>query len=162
MSLLFPSQLTSCLTSVSTSRRYQSITNWFQNQRSLAKKRRDDDDAATSKDSSSNESRTFAAFPPPSSHPSLQAPLPPPSSHPALGLRSRLRRSPSPAFDSPSSRRATPRRSVTPYGSATSSLSRPRRTRPEPYQLDALKDLFTKTATPSIEERSALALELGM
>lgn len=56
----------------------------------------------------------------------------------------------------------TPRRSVTPYGSTASSLSRPRRTRPEPYQLDALKDLFKKTATPSIDERSALALELGM
>lgn len=40
--------------------------------------------------------------------------------------------------------------------------SRPRRSRPEPYQLDALKGLFNRTSTPTIEERSALALEIGM
>lgn len=40
--------------------------------------------------------------------------------------------------------------------------SRPRRSRPEPYQLDALKELFARTSTPTIEERSALALEIGM
>jgi len=42
------------------------------------------------------------------------------------------------------------------------SFSRPRRSRPEPYQLDALKELFRKTSSPTIEERSALALEIGM
>ena len=42
------------------------------------------------------------------------------------------------------------------------SLSRPRRTRPEPHQLDALKKLFARTSNPSIEERGALALEIGM
>ena len=41
-------------------------------------------------------------------------------------------------------------------------LSRPRRTRPEPHQLDALKKLFARTSNPSIEERGALALEIGM
>jgi len=45
---------------------------------------------------------------------------------------------------------------------AEDSLSRPRRSRPEPYQLDALKKLLHQTLTPSIEERSALALEIGM
>ncbi|KAG6842401.1 hypothetical protein C0991_007531 [Blastosporella zonata] len=93
--------------------RYQSITNWFQNQRSLAKKRKDDDmDGLGSMSSTEHhsETRTYSAFPPPSNHPSLGLPLP----------------------------------------------------TPEPYQLDALKDLFTKTSTPSIEERSALALEIGM
>ena len=39
---------------------------------------------------------------------------------------------------------------------------RPRRTRPEPHQLEALKKLFRRTSTPSIEERGALALEIGM
>lgn len=45
---------------------------------------------------------------------------------------------------------------------AEDGLSRPRRSRPEPYQLDALKKLLHQTLTPSIEERSALALEIGM
>ena len=60
----------------------------------------------------------------------------------------------------PSSPQRPVRRSVTPYSGAMS--TRPRRSRPEPYQLDALKVLFTRTATPTIEERSALALEIGM
>ncbi len=37
-----------------------------------------------------------------------------------------------------------------------------RRARPEPHQLDALKDLFIKNPTPTIEQRTALALEIGM
>lgn len=43
-----------------------------------------------------------------------------------------------------------------------SAASRLRRARPEPHQLDALKDLFIKNPTPTIEQRSALALEIGM
>lgn len=39
---------------------------------------------------------------------------------------------------------------------------RARRSRPEPYQLEALKKLFHRTPTPSIEERGALALEINM
>ena len=39
---------------------------------------------------------------------------------------------------------------------------RPRRTRPEPWQLDALKRLFNRTKTPSIEDRQRLAAEIGM
>ncbi|KAJ7706155.1 hypothetical protein B0H17DRAFT_1035951 [Mycena rosella] len=61
--------------------------------------------------------------------------------------------------------RASSRRSATPYSStsaATTLSARQRRARPEPLQLDALKVLFSKTPTPSIEERSALALEIGM
>ncbi len=62
-----------------------------------------------------------------------------------------------------SPRRSLSHRSTTPYGSlASASFNRPRRSRPEPYQLDALKELFSKTSTPTIEERSALALEVGM
>jgi len=138
------------------SRRYQSITNWFQNQRSLAKKRKEDDaDAAAAAAASRtsipeypNESRTYSAFPPPSLE---------------FHRSERLSRSVSPSVgDEPSPRRSTTRRGTTPYGSVITSFSRPRRTRPEPYQLDALKDLFIKTANPSIEERSALALEIGM
>jgi len=45
---------------------------------------------------------------------------------------------------------------------AEDTLARPRRSRPEPHQLDALKKLLHRTLTPSIEERSALALEIGM
>lgn len=37
-----------------------------------------------------------------------------------------------------------------------------RRTRPEPYQLEALQKLYNRTSNPSIEERGALALEVGM
>lgn len=54
-----------------------------------------------------------------------------------------------------------------PYASAMSDRVTPtnprsRRTRPEPYQLEALKKLFHRTPTPSIEERGALALEINM
>lgn len=150
-------------------RRYQSVTNWFQNQRSIAKKRKEDEDAQAMamKDSSSSRSHTYSSFPPSSSvaHPSLS--VPPVKGHPSLpgfSLSSRTRRSPSavPFFDS---RASSPRPS--PYGTAMSERassvsSRSRRTRPEPYQLEALKKLFQRTATPSIEERGALALEINM
>ena len=46
--------------------------------------------------------------------------------------------------------------------SSASSSGRARRSRPEPYQLEALKKLFHRNATPSIEERGALALEINM
>lgn len=45
---------------------------------------------------------------------------------------------------------------------ASTAASRSRRTRPEPYQLEALRELFKRTPTPSIEERGALALEINM
>ncbi|RDB28863.1 Homeobox protein 10 [Hypsizygus marmoreus] len=147
--------------------RYQSITNWFQNQRSLAKKRKEDEadgivfsaSTSASGDSHNNEIRTYSAFPPPSNHPSLGFPQ-----HPSSAPVSRAHRSPSvsASLDGRSPRRSSSRRSATPYSSSAASFSRPRRSRPEPYQLEALKELFTKTPTPSIEERSALALEIGM
>lgn len=40
--------------------------------------------------------------------------------------------------------------------------ARQRRGRPDPFQLNSLRGLLSKTPTPSIEERSALALEIGM
>ncbi|KAG6851353.1 hypothetical protein H0H93_005751 [Arthromyces matolae] len=143
--------------------RYQSITNWFQNQRSLAKKKRDDDPDPQLNSLSSNyyESRTYSAFPPPTHHPSLGLPIPLPG-HSSAPVSNSHQRSPSPFLEDISPRRSSSRRSSTPYGFSHSLLSRPRRSRPEPHQLDALKDLFTKTSTPSIEERSALALEIGM
>lgn len=156
-------------------RRYQSVTNWFQNQRSIAKKRKEEDDAQalSAKDhghdrASSSRAHTYSPFPPSTSvaHPSLS--VPPATGHPSLGMsfHSRARRSPSaiPVLDS---RGSSPRPS--PYGTAmservvsASASARSRRTRPEPYQLEALKKLFHRTATPSIEERGALALEINM
>ncbi|KAI0348115.1 hypothetical protein BDW22DRAFT_1404138 [Trametopsis cervina] len=158
--------------------RYQSVTNWFQNQRSIAKKRREDHDSGSpALDSvldrhSSSRAHTYSPFPPSSSvaHPSLS--VPPASRHPSLGLglgfHPRARRSPSLATVGLDSRGSSPRPS--PYSTAmtersissASTNARARRTRPEPYQLEALKKLFHRTATPSIEERGALALEINM
>ncbi|KAK7686667.1 hypothetical protein QCA50_010267 [Cerrena zonata] len=162
--------------------RYQSVTNWFQNQRSIAKKRKDDEDAqsgvvrSTDFDQSSSSSRTYSPFPPSSStiHPSLAANVPPATNHPSLpsslvGIIPRARRAASAAPGSSigyDSRASSPR--VSPYrlpvGERASSVSnnRSRRTRPDPYQLEALKKLFRRTPTPSIEERGALALEINM
>ncbi|KAJ4485660.1 homeodomain transcription factor [Lentinula aciculospora] len=143
--------------------RYQSITTWFQNQRSILKKRQEGDTDLTAASFTNTEypfdtpTRKYSAFPPPTHHPSLN--LPPPNSHPSLPSipgRGRRSLSPNPA----SSRRPSRRRSGTPYDSVLN--SRPRRTRPEPYQLDALKDMFLKTAHPTIEERTALAIQIGM
>ncbi|KAF9015741.1 hypothetical protein BDQ17DRAFT_1418780 [Cyathus striatus] len=140
--------------------RYQSITNWFQNQRSLAKKRKEDDlDSLpiSGYPAEGFELRQYSGYPPPAHHPSLAPPLPFHYLPSPLPLRSQ--RSPSPPIEHTSPRRSL-RRSTTPYSG--SNFSRPRRSRPEPYQLDALKELYMKTATPTIEERSALALEIGM
>ncbi|KAJ7783809.1 homeodomain transcription factor [Mycena maculata] len=92
--------------------------------------------------------------------------FPPAPDQPSLTERGRRSPSSSVADDglTSRSRRASSRRSTTPYRStsAISLSARQRRARPEPRQLDALKELFRKTPTPSIEERSALALEIGM
>lgn len=140
--------------------RYQSITNWFQNQRSLAKKRRDDVDVLfTPASEHHGESRTYSGFPPPSNQPSLS--LTQTNGHySAPGSGEYRSPSISPSMDDLPHRSS--RRSSTPYSTSASSFSRTRRSRPEPYQLDALKDLYTKTQAPSIEERTALALEIGM
>ena len=147
-------------------RRYQSITNWFQNQRSLAKKKKEDEaepvsSANTRKADYPHETRQYSAFPPPSHHqPSLA--FPPPSIHPSLNHGPARSPSISPSMEERSPRRSSSCRSTTPYRSLSATFSRPRRSRPEPYQLEALKQLFKQTSTPSIEERSALALEIGM
>ncbi|TFK26803.1 hypothetical protein FA15DRAFT_654141 [Coprinopsis marcescibilis] len=155
--------------------RYQSITNWFQNQRSLAKRRKDDEpensSASLRPDYPHHDTRQYSAFPPPPphhlhdslttsdqsfSHPHGSASVP---IGKAQSTRDQRSPSASPSLDELSPRRST-RRSTTPYGN--SAPSRPRRSRPEPYQLDALKILLSQTDTPTIEERSALALEVGM
>jgi DNA-binding transcriptional regulator YdaS (Cro superfamily) len=137
--------------------RYQSITTWFQNQRSIQKKRQEGDSDITAPTEHASETRRYSAFPPPTHHSSLN--LPPASSHPSLpSMPAHAGRSLSP--DPIPHRIRNRRRSATPYESVLN--SRPRRTRPEPYQLDALKDMFLKTAHPSIEERTALALQIGM
>ncbi|KAJ7757436.1 homeodomain transcription factor [Mycena metata] len=47
-------------------------------------------------------------------------------------------------------------------GSTAALSARQRRGRPDPAQLTSLRRLLRKTPTPSIEERAALALEIGM
>lgn len=147
--------------------RYQSVANWFQNQRSLAKKKKEDEiDMCTLSSSRSGyrESRQYSAFPPPSHHPSLVPPqMPYAPTYPFSVRPAGILRSPSvsPSMEDYIPRRSFGRSSVS-YGGPGTTFSRPRRSRPEPFQLDALKDLFTKTPTPTIEERSALALEIGM
>jgi hypothetical protein len=143
--------------------RYQSVTNWFQNQRSLAKKRLDDDvtydktqhlynnghptaDLSTDVPSYSRDMLALEtlAFPPRSSHPSVSA------------FMRREKRSPSVERSNAStSSRGSPYHCIVPP-------HRLRRTRPEPHQLDALQKLYNRTSNPSIEERGALALEVGM
>lgn len=118
---------------------YPSITNWFQNQRSLIKRRKEEDIITTS----SSKSRTFSAFPPVSGHPSLP---PLASVPPNITL---------PASVKPKSSRS--------HRTAVQTIpSRSRRSRPEPHQLDALKDMYNLTSNPTIEERTALALEVGL
>ncbi|KAI0778788.1 hypothetical protein BD413DRAFT_601471 [Trametes elegans] len=147
--------------------RYQSVTNWFQNQRSIAKKREEAAAAKAAALDSASRAYTPSLLPPASgaAHPSLS--VPPATSHPSLSALlqpPRARRSPSAAPSSasrPSSPRASPYH--TPADRAYDATNRrPRRTRPEPYQLEALKKLFKRTRTPSIEDRQMLAAEVGM
>jgi hypothetical protein len=128
--------------------RYQSVTNWFQNEHTVTKTQKDYPDVAPEEGDSSR-------------------PFPPAPDQPSLTERGRRSPSSSVADDSlvSRSRRTSSRRSATPYSSTSAAISlsaRQRRARPEPLQLDALKQLYSKTPTPSIEERSALALEIGM
>lgn len=182
------------------------MTNWFQNQRSQAKKHREE--SSSTPDVSAHPAQRQPSGTGDvllSSHVS-RAPLPPRSHHPSLMIPEH---DPRPALlklsaagvddyrevSTPRSRMSLPpslnsrvsspriRRNILPYARdprdlhidegrhydnssestrAEDGLSRPRRSRPEPYQLDALKKLLHRTLTPSIEERSALALEIGM
>lgn len=140
-------------------RRYQSITNWFQNQRTISRKRiQEDIDAGTRLQSDYVFERQYSAYPPSHSH-SLSSGS---GSNASLSYDRMRGAADYPLHaDESAYRKHSPRRYSAPY-STSSSFPRPRRSRPEPYQLDALKELFTKTPTPSIEERSALAAEIGM
>ncbi|KAF7347814.1 Distal-less homeobox 3 [Mycena venus] len=124
--------------------RYQTDTNWSQSQHTLSEEQKD---ALGDGD--------------------LSRPFPPVPDQPSLTERGRRSTSSTVPDDGlvSRSRRTSSRRSTTPYSSTSAAISlsaRQRRARPEPLQLDALKQLYSKTATPSIEERSALALEIGM
>lgn len=148
-------------------RSYEKVTNWFQNQRYQAKKRREEEEDESqwhpsTKLEQSADPRQYSAFPPSYPHPSLS--LPQPTNHPSLGRYSAVRRSSSisPSLEDRSPRRTSSRVGAVPYRSAHPAFARTRRSRPEAFQLAALKKLFRKTATPTIEERSALALEIGM
>ncbi|KIL01064.1 hypothetical protein PAXRUDRAFT_22985 [Paxillus rubicundulus Ve08.2h10] len=187
--------------------RWKSVTNWFQNQRSQAKKHREGSPSAP------DISPRLALQRLPlhgDELPPLQIPPPPPpprSYHPSLMIPERdfgplptLNPPPAGAEDhhretvSPRNRMSLPpslhsrmsspriRRSMTPYAREfrdlhpdegqhydSSEVTRPedgllhpRRSRPEPHQLDALRKLLYQTSTPSIEQRSVLALEVGM
>ncbi|KAI0049287.1 hypothetical protein FA95DRAFT_907820 [Auriscalpium vulgare] len=125
--------------------RYQSVTNWFQNQRSLAKKRQEEEDDIEKPHVSRAESGQAASEAPPQRLTSMS-------------IASLIHRDKSPSVDpsiDSASSRASPYRITVP-------AHRPRRTRPEPHQLDALQKLYNRTSNPSIEERGALALEVGM
>ncbi|KAG0707598.1 hypothetical protein DFH29DRAFT_896519 [Suillus ampliporus] len=183
--------------------RPQSVTNWFQNQRTQARKHKEDHHPFTSSSSATADGPPSApshsssvngddhgaplahlSFPPRAPHPSLvpdrHLPLPslpflklsPPELDEVKIPRNRMSLPPSsnPRLTSPRSRR-----SVTPYSRDREEVPqtnegikgedthpRPRRSRPEPFQLEALKKLLHRTSTPSIEQRNALALEVGM
>jgi hypothetical protein len=101
------------------------------------------------------ESRTFSAFPPPSSYPSPSLPLSP-SNHAPLSLGPQ-------AYHLPSVSSLSAPRSMSPRALHRDAADpRSGRSCPETYQLSALQDLFARTPNPSIEERSALASEIGM
>lgn len=90
------------------------------------------------------------SFPTAASHPSLISAVPHASSHTHSNA-------------SPYATHLTPSAHVRrPDPDTATLLARPRRSRPEPYQLAALRKLFTRTQNPSIEERGALALEINM
>ncbi|KAF9245688.1 hypothetical protein BU15DRAFT_40442 [Melanogaster broomeanus] len=185
--------------------RVQSVTNWFQNQRSQAKKHKEESPSAPDLSPPLALQRSVGSGDEPPELYMPHPPLPPRSHHPSLRIperdshlshslelshtgledhyrEARSRMSLPPSFHSrmPSPRA---RRSITPYAREprdlhpedgrhydNSSVTRrpedgllhPRRSRPEPHQLDALKWLLHRTCTPSIEERSALALQVGM
>ncbi|KAJ7146239.1 hypothetical protein C8R44DRAFT_756948 [Mycena epipterygia] len=161
--------------------RYQSITEWFRTQRSLDRRNRTDDYPPPSispvSEAGHRDPRAYASFapiptlPPASSHPSLvgiesRRQLSAVSDdHPHHTSRTSVRRSPSPRNAAPSnSPYGVPTGSSTGSSTALSqSLSaRQRRGRPDPTQLTSLRRLLGKTPTPSIEQRTALAREIGM
>ncbi|KAI5998063.1 hypothetical protein EDD15DRAFT_2386812 [Pisolithus albus] len=180
--------------------RMQSVTNWFQNQRSQAKKHKDEPrsvPAASPVESDVSGNREHQSLSNDNDGPSVPLHW----NHPAPPLRGRRpsltlpEKGPGPLHKSaiePLGRMSLPpshplsprtRRSMTPYArdrhtrldepppykdsavenvKAEDILARNRRSRPQPHQLRALKQLLRRTSTPSMEERTALALEIGM
>ncbi|KAH8835638.1 homeodomain transcription factor [Flagelloscypha sp. PMI_526] len=126
----------------------QTVTNWFQNQRSLSKQ---------PEEHAAEIPRHYAAYPPPSSHPSLPS-LPPASTHPSIPIAPIYQRPPSVSPEI--SGKSALRRSTTPYTPLPNAGRR--RSRPEPHQLAALTALYNKSANPTIHDRTILAVETGM
>ncbi|KAJ7729231.1 homeodomain transcription factor [Mycena maculata] len=146
--------------------RHQIITEWFRTQRSLDRRNMADGYPGGSiitpvAEASERRPRVYPTLPPIST-------LPPASSHPSLiGIDSvrRIVAIPEDPYYAPSrTRRSSSPRNTAPYGASTAlSLSaRQRRGRPDAFQLNSLRRLLSKTPTPSIEERAALAREIGM
>ncbi|KAL5519161.1 hypothetical protein ACEPAH_844 [Sanghuangporus vaninii] len=148
--------------------RYQSVTNWFQNMRSVMKKRTEEPQETDYQSAQSVKRREYNVFDQSTASDNYPA-LPPAASHPSLSASI-------PTY-LPASRSATPYgqepQGQNNYGQLppghqrrqlnnSDTLTRPRRTRPDPYQLEALRKLFARNPNPSIEERGALALEIGM
>lgn len=178
--------------------RLQSVTNWFQNQRSQAKKHKDEPRSVpASSPVESDVSGNREHLPLPNDNDGAPAPLhwnhptaPPRGRRPSLALPDNsltpLQKLTSKSAIEPLGRMSLPpshplsprtRRSMTPYARHTRSdepppqkgnvraediLARNRRSRPQPHQLRALRQLLRRTSTPSMEERTALALEIGM
>ncbi|KAJ7044944.1 homeodomain transcription factor [Mycena alexandri] len=125
----------------------------------------------------------ISALPPVSSHPSLAgldsarrlSAITSSEDQPYVPAARMLRRSSSPHHNhnaSPYGSSSTSTSASTTSGASTSTsgaaaaalslAARQRRGRPDPSQLNSLRRLLSKTPTPTIEERSALALEIGM
>ncbi|KAJ7610985.1 homeodomain transcription factor [Roridomyces roridus] len=126
---------------------HQIITDWFQAERTFDRRTDYPNERIT--------------LPPISS-----LPLPPGSSHPSLTGVRRPDAYIYPSRRSPSPRNDVPAASTSQYSSMSSAAlslsSRQRRGRPDPFQLNSLRGLLNQTPTPSIEQRSALAREIGM
>lgn len=142
------------------SSRYSTVTIWFQTQRSEVRRRKNQEGDFAGAARFAEIEPLFEQYDQTYSSPLLPGtyhaslPYPPPT------LRSTRSSSVTPSSGSSPSRRSA----STPYahGVLSTMSQRARRTRPEAHQLDALKILFTKTQHPTIEERTALAMELGM
>ncbi|KAG6332337.1 hypothetical protein ID866_6755 [Astraeus odoratus] len=177
--------------------RLQSVTNWFQNQRSQAKKHKDEPRSVPASSPVTADVSANREHQPPlrNKHGGPQAVLqwqrsavssrarrpsltmPEKTVLPLQGFSSSSAVEPLTRMSLPPSSPRT-RRSVTPYARDTymqpdvsgamdgvraeDILARNRRSRPQPHQLQALKKLLRRTSTPSIEERTSLAFEIGM
>lgn len=121
---------------------------------------------------SQSDNNSYATVPPASRHPSLssagQIGIAPPTGHtqhanstyPRHDISSSTVRGTSPIRH----RLVSARRETTPYATHQQP-SVPRgssRTRPNSYQLIALKENYARNPTPSLEERAVIATELGM